>query len=278
MKIDLIIPSSFTSNYTSLIQRTLSIANIARAAAIFGVDNIYVYPDPLEGDPNIKRQIIKILKYMNTAPYLRKMLFRIDRDLDYVGLLPPLRTPLHKEKMPIKHLNFPEYREGIVVKSFRNKSIIDVGLDKMMEVNERLPIGKHVIVMIMKDSANYLHGELVDRYEVPVYTGFKVINIKSKLPSFLEKYAGEIVFTSRKGSPINEVVERLKGILKGRIGLIFGGPTYGIFEILEYYGLSPYEYTDLVINLVPNQRVATIRVEEAIFIALSIINYLNIVS
>ncbi|MEM0057146.1 MAG: putative RNA uridine N3 methyltransferase, partial [Candidatus Geothermarchaeota archaeon] len=93
------LPSSFTSNLTSLIQRSYETALIARAASIFGIDTILIYEDPLfKGSKESLRQVIKLLKYMNTPPYLRKDLFQLDKDLSYVGILPPLRTPLHKEK------------------------------------------------------------------------------------------------------------------------------------------------------------------------------------
>jgi len=276
MKIDIFIPSSFTSNLHSLLQRSFVVASLARAAAIFGVDTIYVYPDPINRYKEPAKQMIKILRYLTTAPYLRKVLFPLDRDLEYVGLLPPLRTPLHKEKVPIKELSFPEYREGVVLRSFSDKSIVDVGLDKYVSVKGRLPLYRSVIVKIMKSSSTYLHGEVVNRNDVPEYPGYKVVNIKTKLPSLLESYKGKVVITSRKGRPIHEVSEELIQILRGseRIGLVFGGPEYGLFEILEHYGYTPYDFTNLVINFIPNQNVKTVRVEEAVMISLSITNYL----
>jgi len=277
LEIDIFIPTSFTSNLPSLIQRTLSIASIARAAAIFGVDTIYIYPDPLERDPTARKQIIKILRYLNTAPYLRKYLFSLDRDLEHVGLAPPLRTPLHKEKVPIKDLDLPDYREGVVLRSVMDKSVVDVGLDKEVLVNKKFHRGKHVLVKITKVSSKYLHGEVVDRGETPIYPGYKVVNVKVKLPEFLRKYDGKIIFTSRKGESIEKLSSKIKEVLsRGRVGLVFGGPRYGVFEILEYYNSSPYDYSDIVVNVVPNQNVATIRVEEAVIITLSIFNYLKI--
>jgi hypothetical protein len=250
---------------------------VARAAAIFGVENIYVYPDPLVRDQDSRRIVPKILRYMNMAPYLRRRYFRLDRDLEYVGLLPPLRTPLHMEKVPISKLNLPEYREGIVLDSRRNRSIIDVGLDKEVVVNEKLQKGKRVFVEINKVSASYLHGRVVEKEEVPLYTGYRVINVKTRLPRLLDDYDGKLIFTSRKGRPIDKYSEELKKELDDRVGMVFGGPSYGLFEILDYYGLSPYNYSDMVINFVPEQNVATIRMEEAVIISLSILNYLILI-
>lgn len=276
MNIDLFIPTSFTSNLSSLLQRSFAAANLARAAAIFGVDTIYIYPDPLDLNRESSKQVIKILRYLTTAPYLRRIVFPIDRNLEYVGLLPPLRTPLHKDKVPIKNLILPEYREGVVIKSFSDRSIINVGLDKDVVVKQKLPLYKQVIVKITKSSSTYLHGLVVDREDIPEYPGYKVMNIKTKLPAVLEKYSGYLIFTSRKGMSINQLTDDLIDILKSeeRIGIVFGGPQYGLFEILEYYGYTPYDFTNLVVNFIPNQNVKTIRVEEAVIIALSIINYL----
>jgi len=49
--------------------------------------------------------------------------------------------------------------------------------------------------------------------------------------------------------------------------LCLGGPPYHILA-------KPEDIAELVINFVPNQNVKTIRTEEAVIIALSIINYL----
>jgi len=273
--IDLIIPSSFTSNLPSLMQRSMAAAAIARAAAIFKVDTIYIYPDPLERASEARRQVAKILKYMNVAPYLRKHLFGIDRDLEYVGLLPPLRTPLHKEKVPLRELVLPDYREGVVVKSSSDYSVVDVGLDKPAVVEGKLHRGKHVIVRINKVSSTYLRAELVDREDIPVYPGYRVVNVKTKVVDFLKQYDGKLIFTSRRGVGIWEVKDKIASLLDGRIGLVFGGPNYGVFEILEHYGVSPYDFSDLVVNVVPDQGVATIRVEEAVIITLAILAMIN---
>jgi hypothetical protein len=247
---------------------------VARAASIYGVDNIYIYPDPLVRDPNSRRIIVKILRYMSMAPYLRRKFFRLDRDLEYVGMLPPLRTPLHKEKLPLHKLSLPEYREGIVISSRRNKSIIDVGLDKDVVVNTKLQKGTNVIVKITKISANYMHGVIVEREDVPIYTGYRVVNVKTKLPTLLGEYEGELILTSRKGKPIYDMVDDIKNVSAERLAIVFGGPSYGLFEILEYYEASPYSFTNKVINFVPNQMVATIRMEEAVIISLSITSYI----
>ena len=56
------IPSSLVSEVPHLREKTSSIGNIGRAAALFRVDDIYIYPD----DPDEAQLIRLILSYMET--------------------------------------------------------------------------------------------------------------------------------------------------------------------------------------------------------------------
>jgi len=103
---------------------------LARAAGIFGVDNIFVYHDPIYHDPEVEKQVIKILRYLAAPPYLKKSIFKRDRDLAYVGMLPPLTLDSHKKWVAIKDLEYPEYRIGYVLGRKAGRYIVDVGLDK----------------------------------------------------------------------------------------------------------------------------------------------------
>src|SRR5512136_2341947 len=92
-KLSIAIPSSVVSDTPHLREKTSKIGLIGRATAIFRVDDIIIYHD----NPRINQRkdadlAAKLLSYMETPQYLRKKLFKLDPSLEYVGILPPLRT------------------------------------------------------------------------------------------------------------------------------------------------------------------------------------------
>ncbi|HDI53283.1 MAG TPA: hypothetical protein ENF89_03915, partial [Candidatus Bathyarchaeota archaeon] len=90
-RLSIAIPSSLVSEIPHLREKTATIGHIGRAAALFRVDDIYIYRDR----PDESRLIGLILRYMETPQYLRRLMFGMMAELRYVGILPPLRTPHH---------------------------------------------------------------------------------------------------------------------------------------------------------------------------------------
>ncbi len=268
MRISIAIPSSFTAHLDSLIQRTYAVATIARFCSIYKVDNIYIYRDPLSSDSESLKQVIKLFRYMATPPYLRKLLFPIDRDLSYVGIAPPINLELYKEWKPIKDLELPEVRLGTPTGYSREGTVLDVGLDKPALVEEKLIMGRIYAVRIDKVTSKYLRGELVIN---GVYTGYKVIRVREKLPVFLENIKALKIGTSKYGDLYYEMKDKLFKDMASSddILIVFGSHGYGLIEILNYYGLKPEDVFDYFVNLVTGQGTETIRVEEAVGIALS---------
>ena len=274
------IPSSFTANLSSIIQRTNAAALVARAAAIFRVKNIYIYRDPITTDPEVLRQVIKLLRYINTPPYLRKDIFPLDRDLSYAGILPPLKTPLHKEWVAVKNLQLPDIRLGLVKGKYFGKYIVDVGLDKYLVVREEVNIGSIVPVELEKVKGKYIWGRVLEEDELDergIYPGYKVIRVKNRLPEFLRRFNGLVIGTSRKGDLVTERYESLRHALSkaDKVLILFGSFEYGLDRILEYYDMAPRDVCNYYINLAPAQGVSTIRMEEAVLIALSILRFID---
>jgi len=275
LDIDLAIPSSYTANLQSLTQRTFSLNFLARSAGIFGVETIYVYKDPLYHNPEVERQIVKILRYLSTPPYLKKVLFQRDRDLSYVGMVPPLTLSSHKRWVAIKHMTFPEYRIGLVIGRKSGKYLIDVGLDKPVAIREKPP-SSLVVVEITKSTSKYLIGRVLtkDEYkEINFYPGFNVKRLKISVVNFLDKYEGCRICLTRYGDYIGDVLNNIKDALQNdyeRMILILGSYEYGLDKIFGYYNLRLESLCDYKINLVYDQKVETIRVEEAAMIGLSI--------
>ncbi|KAF7591856.1 hypothetical protein BBP40_001053 [Aspergillus hancockii] len=141
------IPGSIVANAHSVEQKTLLAGIIARALAVFSVDEVVVFDDDknspqddyygqedyydspidrtsdeLNGNVSSAKRytansdpshfLAHILSYLETPPYLRKHLFPMHPNLRGAGLLPSLDMPHH-----LRANEWCEYREGIVVSS-----------------------------------------------------------------------------------------------------------------------------------------------------------------
>lgn len=71
---------------------------VARAAAIFRVDEVIVYDDTGGLGKAGCEQMARILQFLECPQYLRKDLFPIHPDLQYAGLIAPLDSPHHLRK------------------------------------------------------------------------------------------------------------------------------------------------------------------------------------
>ncbi len=277
---DIAIPSSFTENLSSTLQRSFAVSNLARAAACFGVRRIYIYPDPLSTDRTTYKDVVKLLKYLVTPPYLKKILFEFEDSLAYVGALPPVKLPLFQEKVRIKDIEYPIYRVGYTFARKRGDVyLIDVGLDKPVAVKGRRP-PPIAMVRIVKNAQKYLIGELVEDDEVRekgLYKGYSVLRSRESIVSLIRKYRGVKIGLSRYGDYIGSLnLSKIREdiVNKGKTLLVLGSHSYGLREILSYYSVEPEDLFDYYINLVFDQKVETIRVEEAVWIALSIMDFI----
>ncbi len=257
-------------------QRTLAVGDLARACTIFAVENIYIYRER-ENEPQNKtsRHVSKILNYLETPQYLRKSIFRKDPELRYVGMLPPLRAPHHKLKVPDERVEVPSMREGVVTRCWGGLTHIYVGLDKDALVEEELDSGLRVTVEILKRNDKGFFGRVVKEGEVTEYWGYDVHNIASCLGALLESMKDAlIVLTSRRGEMIIEVKGELMEALRSHREalLVFGGVKRGLYEILEEEGIKPEEVGDFVVNFIPDQKTATVRIEEAVYTTLGLLN------
>src|SRR5208283_2335956 len=112
-KLAIAIPASVISDTPHLREKTSKIGLIGRAAAIFNVDEIIVYPDNPKTDQQRDLDFISLLLcYLETPQYLRKSLFKLEPSLQFAGILPPLRTPHHPVSGKTRDLKVGEYREG----------------------------------------------------------------------------------------------------------------------------------------------------------------------
>ena len=279
-RVSIAIPASVVEVYDDDARRTVLVGRIARAAAIFRVSEIIVYPDRGRGKQVGERRFISLLlEYLDTPQYLRKHLFPRRPELRYAGLLPPLRTPHHPTEGRMSRLRGGEVREGYVFRR-GGRLWVDVGVERPIPLlTPPAPprTTSRVTVRITKTGK-----EVVASPSSPpegVYWGYRVLDEKRSLGRLLRRRGGYdlVVATSRKGVPVQDVWEQLRRSWVGasRILLLFGGPGEGLYEIVRREGLDLPQLVDFVVNTVPGQGVATVRTEEAVLLSLAVLHLLE---
>jgi predicted SPOUT superfamily RNA methylase MTH1 len=270
------VPASVISDTPHLREKTSKIGWIGRAAAIFKVDEIVVYRD----NPNEKQTaeldlIATLLSYMETPQYLRKRLFKIEPQLQYAGILPPLRTPHHPVSGKAKDLKAGEYREGLVLSQAKEGLLVDVGVEQPALLREKQhAIGDRLTLQIIKPDGQ-VEVQVANRSETPDYWGYAVTVEQRSLKCAVENVNADLSCgTSRKGKEFANIVDKLAlaWASANSILVVFGSPTRGLYEIAADEGLRLEKLLDFVVNTFPCQGTETVRTEEALLATLAILN------
>lgn len=237
------------------------------------MDKIYIYPD----NPDESRFIKLILDYMETPQYLRKYLFKRRKELEFVGVLPPLRTPNHPTESRASMLKEGDVREGVVLTKSGGEFMVDVGVDRRLKAFGRAPsIGGRAIIRIT-ETAPELKGVFIGDSEVEDYWGFDVHVSERRLGEIaLDEKFELTIATSRLGIDIRKIEAELASKLNEvkSIFIAFGSPRKGLKEILSGEGLTIDEVFHYTLNMVPEQGCESVRTEEAIYSTLAILNLL----
>lgn len=265
------IPDSSLSDEQTKRDKSIKIAQFARACSIFRVKRVYIYHDPLSHFEKDDSQLLKtILCYLDTPQYLRKMLFPMMHQLQYAGILHPIKAPHHTVAQDIKKVKAADIRTGVIVK-VKGQLFVEVGLGSPVPFVGKGHEGTRVNVRFTSSYPNLKVVQATEQ-DIPNYWGYEVKEIGSisRLLSSIEKSV--IIMTSRRGRHFKkieaELAERVKSVQN--ILVAFGAPKYGLHEILAKEGASmPDQY---VVNMFPNQGTETVRLEEAILGALAILN------
>ena len=267
------VPASVISDTPHLREKTSKIGYIGRAAAIFNVDEIIVYAD----DPKFSQRreidfVATLLRYMETPQYLRKRLFELKPELQFAGILPPLRTPHHP--LPGK-LKVGDYREAVVLSKAKEGTLIDIGLEQpaLLRGAEFAP-NQRITVQIVT-AGHKVEVQAVSLDEVPEYWGYTVTVEPRALKHLLSESRFDLVIGTSKFAPlIQKAAKRLgERWAKARsVLLLFGSPSRGLFEIAKDEGLNLNDVVDFMVNTLPNQGTATVRTEEAFLATLAILN------
>ena len=270
------IPASLVSDVPHLREKTTKISLVGRAAAIFCVNEIIVFPDlPDTNQTRDTNLLVTILSYMETPQYLRKRLFKIKPALRYAGILPPLRTPHHPLANRTKDLAVGEYRDGAVLSSSEAGSLVDIGVERPVLIpNTKLLSNTRATVKVTK-LGKHLRATLASDDEIKAYWGYHVTVSDVPLGQLIRFRSFDLVIaTSRYGIPPMKVADALtKRWKKSRNILVaFGAPTQGLYDILARENLKLNEAAHFTVNTIPNQGTETVRTEEALYASLAILN------
>ncbi|BFZ57928.1 hypothetical protein PYCC9005_004983 [Savitreella phatthalungensis] len=196
--VSLALPGGIIKNAQTLELKTALAGQIARAAAIFNVDEVVIFDEEAHAAAGQKHHeneqdrfreknggfseanifLARILQYLETPQYLRKRIFPMHRDLRYVGLLAPLDCPHH-----LRIEDACPYREGVVLSAeevqrdgydvdLNKKSVIDIGLRRKCVVDRNLPATTRVTVSMgthKPSKTSYQghgHDKALDRIDV----------------------------------------------------------------------------------------------------------------
>ncbi|WP_058994821.1 putative RNA uridine N3 methyltransferase [Haloarcula sp. CBA1127] len=275
MTTSVLVPSSLAREAEDRREATRKLGYVARAAAVYRVDRLTVYPDP-DGAGKWEDGFVEtVLRYAATPPHLRKEMWGKRDELEYVGVLPPLRV---RSQTGSGSEGSGSLRQGIVT---------EVGADGRVRVNcgmqhpISLPVpadmdveqGERVTVRV--SSRRPVRAKLVD---APT-TGFDVV--AADLDAALSRDdAGLTIASSRYGEPVTSIrlgqlAERRDA--EGGMTVAFGAPERGLPSILDVapdavggdQTSDEPEGFDLWLNTVPNQGSEVVRTEEALFASLT---------
>jgi predicted SPOUT superfamily RNA methylase MTH1 len=275
-KLSIAIPASVVSDTPHLREKTAKIGLIARAVAIFKISEIMIYQD----NPKISQVadaelIAALLTYIETPQYLRKRLFKIRPELQYAGILPPLRTPHHPLNRRMKDLKVGEYREGIALSKTSQGMLVDIGVEQpALLPKQQLPLNKRITIRISK-TGKQVQVEMANRDDITDYWGYTVAVERQPFGRLVKSRRFDLaIATSRYGASFSDLVEKItaKWEEANTILIGFGSPMQGLHQIVRSEGLTLDQAVDFVINTIPSQGTETVRTEEALIASLAIFN------
>jgi predicted SPOUT superfamily RNA methylase MTH1 len=275
MTVSVLVPTSLTREAEDKREATRKLGVVARAATVFRADRLTVFRDP---DGERKRGagfVDTVLRYAATPPYLRKAVWDRRDELEYAGVLPPLRVRTQTGS--------GSQRSG----SLRQGIVTEVGADDRVRVNcglqhpISLPVpdgrqpGEGERVTVRVSSRRPVRAKLVD--EPPPGFSVDVAELDSALA---RDDAGLRIAASRHGDEVStdrlDELATARAAAAGSFTVAFGAPERGLPAIL---GVEPAAVGatsenpgfDLWLNTVPDQGSEVVHTEEAVWATLSVL-------
>jgi hypothetical protein len=271
MTLEVAIPDTTLRHCSDLREKTVTTGFLGRAFAVFRAERIVIFRTGLLGNKESKDKdlLARLLRYMDTPQYLRKRVFPRDPSFRFVGLLPPLRTLSHPLLSSIDEVEKDDLRWGLQI----GPGKVDLGLDETVDydgtVSEREPTLFRIV-----ETTPRIKLEVADRSETPVYWGFETVLVDHFDDYLRTNNATTTIALSREAPPFGKMRTAIESTIKGTKSLLalFGGPKIGLHELFSQDS-GPKDYIDFWINTIPDQGTETVRLEEAIYSSLALLNY-----
>ncbi|UCH03980.1 MAG: hypothetical protein JSW05_10385 [Candidatus Thorarchaeota archaeon] len=271
MGLQVAIPDTSLVDCSDLRQKTVKVGSLARAMAVFRVDSVMVYqtgqvPASQKKDVGL---LVRLLEYMDTPQYLRKKVFPISPSLKYAGLLPPLRTPSHPLITTPEGLTEGMHRWGIQVRNGK----VDIGIEQLIDHPESVSERESTLFRITNTKPK-IRLEVASRDEVEEYWGYRVARIDSLVEKLREVSETTRVVFSRNApsyASLEDEIMSTVGNTKSVLA-VFGGPKRGVSELLSEENNELKKHVDFWVNTIPDQGTETVRLEEALFASLGLLN------
>ncbi|KAI0018139.1 DUF171-domain-containing protein [Xylariomycetidae sp. FL0641] len=295
--VSIAVPGSVLSTCRRDDQRTNIVSRIARAVAVFSVDEIVVFDDShpesrathvdpaaYTGDIDPCGYMDHLLQYMEMPPFMRRTLLPIHPNLKAAGLMASLDIPSHPHPT-----DWLPYCEGVTTTGKTrngNGTLVDVGRKAPVTISDTVPPKTRITVQIDENDPSM--AEPVDpatpRTGGGYYWGYSVRRCNSLAAVFeecsLEGGYDLSIGTSERGVSIQEAFpERKKKDFPqfNHLLIVFGGPRgleYAAENDPELNGMGivrgrTKELFDHWINVLPGQGSRTIRTDEALFLGLA---------
>lgn len=272
MTLKVAIPDTSLSDCSNLREKTTKVGQIARALAIFRVDEVFIYKTgQLETSKRRDADLLdKLLRYLDTPQYLRRRVFPKTTSLQFAGTLPPLRTLSHPLESSLTDLFEGTIRWGIQVRP----NLIDLGFEKLIDYHDTVSEREPTLFRVRSTNPR-IELEPIKRSDVDVYWGFEVSRASNLLDLLKRSKRLTRIGFSRNAPFFNNIEQDLKTTISSTNSIlaVFGGPTHGILSIYNEAAKEDIKYNvDFWINAIPNQGTETVRLEEALIIGLGLMN------
>ncbi|WP_436911797.1 putative RNA uridine N3 methyltransferase [Halosimplex marinum] len=297
MTTSVLVPASLTREAEDKREATRKVGYVARAATVFRVDRLTVYPDSDGVEKRGAGFVETVLRYAATPPYLRKEVWDRRGELEYAGVLPALRQ---RSRTGSGSDESGSLRQGIVTEVGADGRVrVNCGLQHpvSLPVPSEMEVGEGERVSVRVSSRRPVRAKLVDEPAA----GF-VVDSAEIDDALARPDAGLTIAASRYGeeltvTKLDQLVARLRGgddggtsgdgsggsddtdasddeAAPGDLTVAFGAPERGLPPIL---GEDPEAVAaetgddrfDLWLNTVPDQGSEVVRTEEAVFATLA---------
>jgi len=269
LNLSIAIPDSSLLDESTILNKTKKISIIARACAIFKINQIFIYQDGKQ-NKNDSALLSTSLKYLETPQYFRKEIFPKTQLLKYAGVLQPLNISSHLTTSNQKMIKIGDIRDALII-NYKGKKFLDIGINKYIQYFGKMKSGTRITIQI-KTIQPELTAKEISRDSIKDYWGYNVKE-RSNLLSILSTWKGKIILTSKKGKNFSRFDEKKITEHDEPILVVFGTTNKGVYDILGS-DIKKIQNAN-VFNFFPNQGTQTVRLEEAILGTLSIINILN---